>query len=417
MTLRRTIGSALTVMLAAAVLVACAVPSPSPTPTPTRTPPAATGDGVLRIGTLFALTGDGAASGRALVAGVELAARELNDAGGVAGQPVLTYHRNVAGADAAAATAAFAQLVAKNVDVVIGPDSLDLVQAILPAAMEAKITLIVPTLSDPALSDLEDGGLLARTIPSAALQGASLAALAGDKRDVAFIGADDPASIAIEAQLSAMVAARGGDIVISESVPPATSDFRVLAGDVADAKPDTVVLSLPAGEATADLVAALGKAGVDGGDILLTTSALGDYSTLAPKGTFAGVRGVLAESQAGDSFTARLLEADPTISSPDRAAEAYDAVIAAAIAATLAGDESGVSIAFYLPQATGGGIPCGSWAECLDVRSNEPDIDYDGVSSALAIDENGDVAAASYRIVDFSGAGTYQLGETQQVTS
>ncbi|MFO7690403.1 MAG: ABC transporter substrate-binding protein [Cryobacterium sp.] len=92
-----------------------AAPSAAPTAPPTA-PPAVvpTGDGVLRIGTIFPMTGDFAANGAAQVAGTQLAAREIAEQGGVPGHTVELIHRNV-GADPAVAVA---DLLARGVDVV-----------------------------------------------------------------------------------------------------------------------------------------------------------------------------------------------------------------------------------------------------------------------------------------------------------
>lgn len=100
----------------ALALTGCTAPAPRPTPTPTAVPTIApSGDGILRIGTLFPMTGDAAAGGAAQVAGSELAAREIFEQGGVLGQPIELVHRNSAGD----ANAALADLLARGVDVVL----------------------------------------------------------------------------------------------------------------------------------------------------------------------------------------------------------------------------------------------------------------------------------------------------------
>ena len=61
----------------------------------------------------------------------------------------------------------------------------------------------------------------------------------------------------------------------------------------------------------------------------------------------------------------------------------------AALAAILAGDDGGASIAAALPAASRGGIKCTSFGECLDVLRTEPDIDYDGITGPVNFDDAG----------------------------
>lgn len=80
-------------ILAAAALLALVGCTATPMPTPTPTMPTPSGDGVLRIGTLFSTTGADA-SALAQTAAVNAAARELDAAGGVNGAPVEVINRN-----------------------------------------------------------------------------------------------------------------------------------------------------------------------------------------------------------------------------------------------------------------------------------------------------------------------------------
>jgi len=158
-------------LLAAALvttLAGCSEPAPVPaTAAPTPAPVVPTGDGVLRIGTLFPSTGDNAASGAAQVAGSEIAAREIAAQGGVLGQPVQLIHRNSAGEEAAN----FTNLIDRAVDAVlwdaqtaarpelaasVAPAALlslnDLVNGGTPLAVSADFGARL-TVADPGLTD------------------------------------------------------------------------------------------------------------------------------------------------------------------------------------------------------------------------------------------------------------------------
>src|SRR5690606_19789964 len=178
-------------------LAAC---TPEPMPVPTSTPsetPAPRGDGVLTLGTLFPTTGASSFLARAQDAGVELAVREINEAGGVLGQKVEVFHRDSGDASATTAEDSLASLIEKEVDVVIGPSSSVIAERILPTVMDAGMAMISSSATSPVLTDLPDNGRLFRTIPSAALQGTALAGLAGADQTVALIYYSDAAGRAV----------------------------------------------------------------------------------------------------------------------------------------------------------------------------------------------------------------------------
>ena len=184
---RSVLSLALAGCLALALVSCGSTAMPTPTPTPTVTP---SGDGVLRIGTLIPTSGAFAFLGPAQVAGVEVAVREINEAGGVGGVPVEVFHRDSGEAGNQIAEASFADLVAKGVDVVIGPTSSAIAQRLVPAVLKAKVAIVSPAATLPELTTVEDAGYLFRTIPAYGLQGLALAQeLAGKK--VALLYVDD----------------------------------------------------------------------------------------------------------------------------------------------------------------------------------------------------------------------------------
>jgi hypothetical protein len=146
---RRTFTATLLVAALLGLAACTAAPEPKPTPTSTtgQAPTAvASGDGVLRIGTLFPMTGDAAASGAAQVAGTELAVREI--AGQAAsGVTVELVHRNSAGNLAAAV----AEFQARGVDVVLWDAG-----STVPADVTASVAPTSMVLL--ALADFANGG-------------------------------------------------------------------------------------------------------------------------------------------------------------------------------------------------------------------------------------------------------------------
>ena len=129
------------------LLAGCAAPAPTssptltPEPTPTIEP---TGDGVLRVGDLVPATGNFQFLSAAQTAGVNLAVKEINDAGGVGGVPVEVFHSDSGDAASTTAEASLADLLTKPVDVVIGPSSSVLVERLTPVVVGAGVPMITP---------------------------------------------------------------------------------------------------------------------------------------------------------------------------------------------------------------------------------------------------------------------------------
>lgn len=380
------------------VLAACTPEAaPAPTPTPTRTV-APSGDGVLRVGTLLPTTG-GSLVGAAQLAGVHAAVREINAAGGVGGTPVEVISRDSGDVGAETAEASFAALVERGVDVVIGPSSSELVERVLPLAIEAGIPLISPAASAPGLGADADG-FFARTVADPSLQGAVLARLIDERRarEVALIVGADELSASIATPLEEALADAGIELVVTATVT-STADTASAVDEVVAAAPNAVVLATPdSGETTVAILAGLAEAGYAGSRLWLTSRNLGDYSQALPPAALQGVSGILDGVRPDAALLAKLRVEDPGLGTVRHAAEAYDATVIAALAAMLARDDGGPSIAWRLGEVTRDGIRCTSFGECAEVLRTEPAIAYDGVAGALRLDAAGTPTRAAYEV-------------------
>src|SRR5690606_16096235 len=202
-----------------AALVGCtAAPMPVPTPTPEKTV-APSGDGVLRIGTLFPTTGATSFLGAAQVAGVNAAIREINATGGFDGTPVEVVNRDSGDATTEKAEESFAALVEKGVDVVIGPSSSVLAERLLPLAIEAGVPLISPAATYPGVGADADG-FFARTVPAYPLQGAALGELLTQQKagEVALVVGSDDVSSSLATPLADALAGAEGERVVTATV-------------------------------------------------------------------------------------------------------------------------------------------------------------------------------------------------------
>ena len=127
-------------------LSACASADPGPQPTATPTPVKPSGDGILRIGDLTPLTGDLAPFAGAQTAGIELAAREVNELGGFKDAPIEVLHRNAGDGDPATTEANFNDLVSKGVDVIIAPAAPSVTEQLETLVKSSKANVAVVSL-------------------------------------------------------------------------------------------------------------------------------------------------------------------------------------------------------------------------------------------------------------------------------
>ena len=411
---RSAIAPALALVVAASI-AGCTGETPMPTPTPSPTYEV-TGDGILRVGSLFPTSGTFSYIGAGQVAGVETAIREINEAGGVGGVPVEVFHRNSGDATTQTAEASYADLLTKGADVVIGPSSSVLTQRLLDPVIAATVPLISPAATLPLVSGLDDSGLVFRTIGSYEDQGAVLAEAmaAAGVDDVAYVYLKNDLGASLLESLTAAVADAGLTLAFEGSFAAKTTDFASLVAKVVKARPDAVVIATPsdAQAETAALVTALSAAKLGGAKLWFTSQNLADYSQTFPAGLLDKANGLLEGAQPDAAFIARLKQADPGLSTFRYAEEAYDATIMAALAATIARDDGGAAIARLLPTVSTGGIKCTSFGECLDVLRTETDIDYDGISGPVNFTAAGDVTSASWGVYTYSAANTYTLVRT-----
>ena len=391
------------VLAVALAMTGCSVvvPEPvAPSPSPTYAP---TGDGVLRIGTLLP------SSAAAQVAGVEVAVREINEAGGYNGAPVEVFHRTSGDPASDTAEASFAALVTLGVDVVIGPSSPELAERLLEPAVAAGIPLISP--SALGLDSLEDSGLVFGTAIGRAAQAAALTASISEAgaSSVAYLGTDDEVGADLLAGLTASLEGDGGELTLEATVDAATTDFSSVVSKTKKAKPDAVVVSTATSEQAVGLLSALSEAGFEGSSIWLASRSVTDYSASLPAGALEGATGIVVGVQPDEAFALRIRQADPVVAYYSYAAEAYDATIMAALAASISGDDGGPAISRHLRSISTGGIQCASFGECASVLATEPDIDYQGRSGPVDLAGSGDPARGSFRIIAFAADNTYTV--------
>ncbi|RGC69005.1 hypothetical protein C5N14_10675 [Micromonospora sp. MW-13] len=128
----------------------------------------------LVLGGLLPRTGDLALSYPPLAAGVALAVKEINSAGGVLGEPVVWLDGDD-GTNPDVARATVAKHIREGAHVIIGAGASGISRTVLPDVVAAGRVLFSPSNTDAGLTSMEDKGLYFRTAPPDSLQGRALA--------------------------------------------------------------------------------------------------------------------------------------------------------------------------------------------------------------------------------------------------
>ncbi|MCU1567573.1 MAG: amino acid transporter substrate-binding protein [Pseudarthrobacter sp.] len=370
-------------------------------------PAEASGDGTLRVGLILDSAGENAFLNAPQLAAVKLAVQEINAAGGHKGKPVELLPTGT-GQDAAAQAQG---LVAAKADVVIGPTDSSHAAAAIDILSRARTPLISPANTAASLSTSNSGGYYFRTAAADVAQGPVLVKLAKDAgaTTVAVLhqegsyGTDVSAAVATAAEPAGMKVAATADFT------PGGAGSAAAAAAVDEAAADAVIVIARDGAQGA--LAELANSGVDGNRIILSDGAFARYGSRLPAKFLDGARAVVAGQLPSADFQARLLTVDPTLKDVSFAAEAYDAVTVAALAAARAQDDAGRSIAANLIAASGGAVEgsagtpvaeaCRTYKDCRAGLMTRPDINYDGESGPVAFDANGDLTSAAFTVYTY----------------
>lgn len=387
----------------------------------------ASGDGTLRIGLILDNNGDSAFLNESELAAAKLAIEQINGVGGHKGRPVELLPKDATGDSAEFGRDAGAQarsLLDAGADVVIGPSDSSHAPAAIDVLSRAKVPVMSPANTAAALSGYKSGGYYFRTAAADSAQGSVLAKLAHDggaKRLAVLHENSDYGSQVSEAVSDA--ARRLG----MEALPAAGFAEGKAGSAVAtlkDEAPDAVVVVARRGAQAA--LAELLNAGISGKKLLLSDGAIRQYGLELGAGGLDGARGVLPGAFPGTDFQNELVGIDPELKDMTFAAETFDAVNLAGIAAAAAEDDAGASITASLTTVSGGvrppGAPaaertaCSSYRECLDVLKAGKTPDYEGESGPIGFDANGDITSANYMVFSYGPDNTAKMAAKETAT-
>ena len=393
-----------------AVTTSTAVSTPSP-PTTVRQRRA----GPLRFGVVLPLTGTAAAFGVPLIAGIDLAVQQVNDAGGVNGEPMVKVTVIDEGKDLETVGQ---QILDGALDFIVGPASSTSALAISETVNQAQVVTCTPTAGGVALTRFGNRYLF-RTIPSDALEGAALAIAVGASGlgssgpdPVAVLYPDDDYGRAVEARFRSQLNQQAAQVVSSApyDAEATVAELDAIAGRAVGAEPTVVVvIGLPdgGGRMLSRLRNAPGFSRIDRVYVSSPMRQPTLFDKVAP-GKADALLDVFGVSPLADPllprFSAALTEARPDAGIA-YASYAYDCVNLIALAAAAAKSNDPRVFRDRLGEVSQLGAPCENFRECAARLAGNDNINYEGVSGPADIDANGDVTAARYELFTFDASG------------
>jgi len=376
-------------------------------------------DRILKIGTVLSITGGLAAFGARNLLAVIMAVDEINDAGGVLGQSIPLFNQNDDTKPAAARTAAATLISQSRVDAIIGATGSGQCAVVVPVARDNKVFEVSGSCTSVIFANLTlTGGWWARTAPPDLYQSIVAASYARTNLTLsraASIGINNPYGVGL-AQLFADNFERFGGTITTNSprivteVQFGATDYTTdleAALDVTPAPEIVYIVAYPpdgilmmknfeAGKAThpgwANVKLLFSEGVFEQAAFLdILSKAPNNFDISGYEGTapsaFGGVTGPLFAAWEA-TYKAKWGLA-PFLFDDNN----YDAAYLIALAAQKAGSATGQAIKdniFAVANPPGTEIFAGEWAKALGEISAGRDINYQGASGAVDINQFGD---------------------------
>lgn len=375
--------------------------------------PAATGP--LKIGSLLPETGNLAFLGPPEFAGVDLAVKEINDAGGVLGQPVEHIRGDSGDTSTDIAQQTADSHIAAGVGAIVGAASSGVSLTVIDKITGAGIVHFSPANTSPDLTTYADNGLYFRSAPPDTFQGAVLGQLMAKNgaTNAVFMNLDDAYGNGLAKYAIAAFSGTSTQIVYN----PQAAEFSADVAKAKAANPDAIAII--GFDETTKVLAELIKQGL-GPNKVKTYLVDGNLSSQAykdlPANIMKGVKATLPGVLASEDLKTRLLEVDPALTDFSYAPESYDAVVLIALAAEQGGATDGTTIRDNLQAVSAGGTKCYTFAECKALIADGEDIDYDGVSGPIEFDSFGDPSVATMGIYEYTANDAFTAKADEFIT-
>jgi branched-chain amino acid transport system substrate-binding protein len=362
------------------------------------------------LGVVLGFTGPLDTLSPPMLASAELAAKNINDQGGINGGQlkIISGDDNCVTADMA--TAAATQVINDGAVAIIGGMCSGVTAAIANnVTVPSGILQISPSATAATITTLEDNDLVYRTSPSDAYNSEvfakALFARGVTELGITYVNNDYGKGLADN--FSAAYTAAGGKVTANVAHEEGKAEYRAELGQLAAAgSQNLLVLAYANGSGKTVLQQA-----VESGDFTAYYGADGMVDNVLLEGFNGGLDGMTAmrpsePSGAGtDAFNAAAAAGGMTTGSTFQQ-QTYDATFLAALALQkTGGSKDGIAQALRdVATAPGEVILPGEWKKAVDLIAAGTDINYEGASGPVEFDAAGDVAGSVVEMKVESGA-------------
>ncbi|MCY3625579.1 MAG: ABC transporter substrate-binding protein [Candidatus Dadabacteria bacterium] len=367
------------------------------------------------IGTLLA---EGEDFNAPLIEAVGLAKDDINKAGG--NIEIISGNSFQAGAGEAVASAM--ELLKMGVRGILGPSYSSDSVAVHPFLNENQIVAVSPSATSPTLTDrnksvVDAGGqpFFFRVSPSDLFQGPILAKQA--RGNTVIVNRDDAWGEALAAIVEKEIMSDGRQVEVvsynSEPSPPAADVVSRVEAAVQQIPDVESIVLLVFSEGAEIIRGLLDSSVIPEGTGYYVGDGLVFSSNLFPhvdeeNGEIEGFKQVISTPPPGT----RLEEFKERFNFSDYTAHAYDAVVILRLAALSAGSNDPSVYVSKVQEVTRGGTKCHSYATCAAALTDETtindDIDYEGLSGPIDLNENGDITDGLYAVDTYDAQGVAQ---------
>lgn len=382
----------------------------------------------FKVGGILPLTGNLAFLGPPEIAGVGLAVSEINAAGGVNGAEACHQIEDSGDStDMSISTASAGNMVAAKPSVVIGAASSSVSLNFVDTLTDAKITQVSPANTAVDLSGYSP--FYFRTAPPDTIQGNALGTLVSQDgySKVAFLVFNDTYGTGLRNYTEEAIVASGGEVVYGgkgdgDEFPAGQTSFSAEVTAALNANPDAIIIL--AFDETKAIVPELANQGWDMSKTYFSDGNTASYAEDFEPGLLEGAQGTIPGNDPDAGFKDQvsawfeLAEGEP-LSDYSYAAESYDAVILAALAAVKGGGTDSVTIQKNYAAVSGAtdGEECTTYADCVALLEEGSEIRYAGPSGIGPINDKNDPSSAFVGIYTFDGENTPKLSSTVEGSS